>query len=132
VTEAQQARRVLVVDDDQDIVDLLRYNLEAAGFEVSQALDGEAGLSAIRSNLPDVVILDVMMPKMDGFAVLAAVRADEATANIPVVMLTARTSDRDVWQGWNNGADYYITKPFDIGELLRFLGFLQVNGQLTS
>ena len=94
--------------------------------------DGEAARELILSTLPDLVVLDVMMPKMDGLAVLAALKAEPQTKEIPVVMLTARASDTDLWEGWDAGADYYITKPFDLEELLRFIGYLQVNGQLAG
>jgi DNA-binding response OmpR family regulator len=80
---------------------------------------------------PDLVVLDIMMPKMDGLEALAELKANPDTKDIPVVMLTAKSSDADQWSGWEAGADYYITKPFDLEELLRFIGYLQVNAQLT-
>jgi DNA-binding response OmpR family regulator len=89
-------------------------------------------LDLVRSARPDLVVLDIMMPKMDGLEVLAALKGDAATKEIPVVMLTAKSSDADLWSGWEAGADYYITKPFDLEELLRFIGYLQVNGQLAN
>lgn len=121
--------RVVVADDDPDIVDILKLNLTAVGFEVLAATDGEAARDLVLQAKPDLVVLDVMMPKMDGFEVLAAIRARSQTRDIPVVMLTARSGDKDVWQGWESGADYYITKPFDLEELLRFLDYLHVNGR---
>jgi DNA-binding response OmpR family regulator len=124
--------RVVVADDDPDIVDILRFNLEAAGYEVLTASDGEAARDLILSSLPDLVVLDIMMPKMDGLEVLTVVKGNSRTRAIPVVMLTAKTSDNDLWQGWDAGADYYITKPFDLEELMRFIGYLQVNGQLAQ
>jgi DNA-binding response OmpR family regulator len=124
--------RVVVADDDPDIVDILRFNLEAAGYEVLTASDGEAARDLILSALPDLVVLDIMMPKMDGLEVLTVVKGNSRTRGIPVVMLTAKTSDNDLWQGWDAGADYYITKPFDLEELMRFIGYLQVNGQLAQ
>jgi DNA-binding response OmpR family regulator len=125
-------RRVVVADDDPDIVDLLTLNLEATGYSVEQAYDGEQARDLILRSLPDLVVLDVMMPKMSGLEVLAALKSRPQSRNIPIVMLTAKASDNDVWQGWEAGADYYITKPFDLEELLRFIGYLQVNGQLTK
>ena len=121
-----------MADDDADIVDILTFNLEAAGYTVLSASDGEAARELVLSTLPDLVVLDVMMPKMDGLEVLTALKAHPQTRTIPVVMLTAKTSDNDLWQGWDAGADYYITKPFDLEELLRFIGYLQVNGQLAQ
>ena len=128
----QKVRRVVVADDDPDIVDILTFNLEAAGYTVLSASDGEAARDLVLSALPDLVVLDVMMPKMDGLEVLTVLKAHPRTRAIPVVMLTAKTSDNDLWQGWDAGADYYITKPFDLEELLRFIGYLQVNGQLAD
>jgi DNA-binding response OmpR family regulator len=134
VAEASGTRvqRVVVADDDPDIVDILKFNLEAAGYEVLTAADGEAARDLILTAIPDLVVLDIMMPKMDGLEVLTVIKAHTQTRSIPVVMLTARTSDNDLWQGWDAGADYYITKPFDLEELMRFIGYLQVNGQLAK
>ena len=128
----QKVKRVVVADDDPDIVDILTFNLEAAGYTVLSAADGEAARDLILSTTPDLVVLDVMMPKMDGLEVLAILKAHPQTRTIPVVMLTAKASDNDLWAGWDAGADYYITKPFDLEELLRFIGYLQVNGQLAQ
>ncbi len=120
---------MVVADDDPDIVDILRFNLTTAGYEVEAAADGAAALALVRRTRPDLVVLDWMMPELDGLAVLTALKADDATRDIPVVMLTARASDADHGEGWEAGADYYITKPFDLEELLRFVGCLQVNGE---
>ena len=120
-------RRVLVADDDPDILDLLTLNLECHGYQVHAAPDGEVAHRMAMELTPDLIVLDVMMPKMDGLEVLAALKAHPNTRDIPVVMLTAKASDSDVWQGWQAGADYYITKPFDLDELMRFIGYLQVN-----
>jgi len=120
-------RRVLVADDDPDILDLLTLNLECHGYQVHPANDGEEALALALGLTPDLIVLDVMMPKLDGLQVLAALKAHPQTRDIPVVMLTAKASDSDVWQGWQAGADYYITKPFDLDELMRFIGYLQVN-----
>ncbi len=121
--------RVVVADDDPDIVEILKLNLTAVGYQVLAASDGESARDLVLRAKPDLVVLDVMMPKMDGFEVLAAIRARPQTRDIPVVMLTARSGDKDVWQGWESGADYYITKPFDLEELLRFIDYLHVNGR---
>jgi DNA-binding response OmpR family regulator len=124
-------RRIVVADDEADIAMLLTFNLEAAGYEVTAVGDGAAALAAIREIRPDLAVLDVMMPELTGLEVLAAVRADEELRDIPVVMLTARAGDADVWEGWQTGVDYYITKPFDLEELMRFIDYLQANRQLT-
>ncbi len=107
-----EQKRVLVVDDEPDVLLLCRVNLEFEGYAVTTAADGEEGLATVRSLRPDVVLLDVMMPKMDGWQVLEAIKADEAIANIPVVMLTAKVQDEDQIRGWSAGAAEYITKPF--------------------
>ena len=115
---------VLVVDDDPAIRRILSQTLELEDYEVDLAADGEEALSAVHSKAPDVIILDVMMPKKDGFGVLKELRADETTSRIPVILLTAKSSQQDVWEGWEQGADYYLSKPFDIEELLRFLDYV--------
>ena len=120
-------RRVLVADDDPDILDLLTLNLECHGYQVYAAADGEEARRLALQLLPDLIVLDVMMPRLDGLEVLAILKQHAQTRDIPVVMLTAKASDSDVWQGWQAGADYYITKPFDLDELMRFIGYLQVN-----
>lgn len=124
MTQPLPARRVLVADDDPDIRYMLTVNLEAEGFKVMSCGDGEEARDLVRSTLPDLVVLDVMMPERDGLDVLASLKANPSTKDIPVVLLTARVSDADVWAGWQSGADYYLTKPFDIDELLRFVDYL--------
>lgn len=114
-------KRVLVVDDEPDIRAFLELTLEASDFEVTLAEDGIQGRALARSVRPDAVILDVMMPGADGISVLRSLRDDPATADIPVVLLTAKTSDQDTWAGWEAGANYYMTKPFDIDHLIAFL-----------
>ena len=105
-------RQVLVVDDEPDVLLLCRVNLEFEGYEVATAPDGQAGLEACRELRPDVVLLDVMMPRMDGWQTLEAIKADPELAHIPVVMLTAKVQDEDQIRGWSEGAAEYITKPF--------------------
>jgi CheY-like chemotaxis protein len=87
-------------------------NLEFEGYEVIEASDGEEGLRRLREERPDVVLLDVMMPRMDGWQVLEAAKADESLRDIPIVMLTAKVQDQDQIRGWSHGAAEYITKPF--------------------
>lgn len=112
--------RVLAVDDDPVILRLLQLNLELAGHEVVTAADGQAGLDAVREERPDVVLLDVMMPVIDGFQVCSQVRADEdpEVARTPIVILSAKAQDADVATGMAAGADAYVTKPFDPLELV--------------
>jgi DNA-binding response OmpR family regulator len=109
--------RVLVVDDEPHVVRLVEINLTQLGFEVSGASDGEECLARVAEEKPDLVILDVMMPRLDGFETLSRLRADPATAEIPVIMLTARAQDDDTFEGYGRGARWYLTKPFSPTEL---------------
>jgi DNA-binding response OmpR family regulator len=112
------SKRVLIVDDEPTIVILLEFLLKREGLEVLVARDGEAGLAEIRGARPDLVILDVMMPKLDGFAVLAAVRADPDIQSTRILMLTAKGRETDQNKGLELGADAYVTKPFSTHELV--------------
>lgn len=114
-------KRILVVDDEAHIVRLLQVNLELAGYEVLTAHDGQQCLAMVQADPPDLVILDWMMPKLDGFNTLQRLKADQRTADLPVIMLTAKTDDASVYQGWRSGADCYLTKPFNPIELLSFV-----------
>ena len=107
--------KILVVEDDKDIVRLLKYNLEKEGYRVIAAADGEAGLGAVRKDRPDLLILDVMVPKLDGFELLKIARRE---TRAPVLMLTARKEEVDRVLGLELGADDYVTKPFGVRELL--------------
>lgn len=117
-------RRVLVADDDPDIRQLLSFNLTAEGFHVLAACDGDEAWMLARNAAPDLIVLDVMMPERDGLDVLASLKAHPRTRDVPVVLLTAKASDADVWDGWRAGADYYMTKPFNLDEFLRFVDCL--------
>src|SRR3990172_6824524 len=117
-------RTILVVDDDADIRMVLRTNLEEEGFAVIEADGGAAAIAGVEENTPDLVILDVMMPEVDGYEVLAELRSKPEYENLPVVLLTARRQESDVWEGWSSGADYYMTKPFKMNELVRFVRYV--------
>jgi DNA-binding response OmpR family regulator len=118
--------RILVADDDLDILRLLEMNLAAEGFDVVAASDGVRAWELARTAAPDLAVLDVMMPRRDGLDVLASMKAHPRTKDIPVVLLTAMASDAEVWQGWRAGADYYMTKPFNMDDLLRFVDTLLI------
>jgi DNA-binding response OmpR family regulator len=105
-------RRVLVVDDEPDVLLLCRVNLEFEGYDVVEAHDGIEALEQVRATTPDIVLLDVMMPRKDGWQVLAEIKADPDLKDIPVVMLTAKVQESDQIRGWSTGAADYITKPF--------------------
>ncbi len=115
------AKRILAVDDEKHILRLVQINLEKAGYEVVTASNGREALEAVKAQHPDLIVMDVMMPEMDGLEALQNLKNDEATATIPVVMLTAKAQDADVFQGWQSGADLYLTKPFNPMELLTFV-----------
>lgn len=113
--------KVLVCDDERHIVRLIQVNLERQGYNVVTAYDGKEGLEKVRSEKPDLMVLDVMMPYMDGFEVLKTLRRDAATESLPVIMLTAKAQDKDVFEGYHYGADMYLTKPFNPMELVSFV-----------
>jgi len=108
---------ILVIDDEKDLVELVRYNLNKDGFLVHSALDGEAGLAAALRELPDLIIVDLMLPGMDGLEVCRSLRSESRTARIPIIMLTAKSAESDRVVGLELGADDYITKPFSPREL---------------
>lgn len=107
---------------------LLAINLGAGGFEIHTAEDGHSAYSEAVRLAPDVIVLDIMMPGQDGYTVLQALRAHPTTASTPVVLLSAKATDAEVWEGWQAGADYYITKPFDPTELSNFVDYLVAQG----
>lgn len=113
--------RVLVVDDDDVIRQLITVNLELEGFEVATAVDGQDCLDVVRAVAPDVVTLDVMMPRLDGWATAERLRADPATAHLKLVLLSARAQEADLRRGDRIGVDAYLTKPFDPDELVQIV-----------
>ena len=116
--------RILVVDDDASVRALVRDVLEVEGYEVELADDGFSALRRIEAGRPDAVVLDVMMPGMDGHAVLSRIRGSDGGSALPVIMLTAAADDSHAWQAWSGGVDYFLAKPFDPSELLRYLAYL--------
>jgi DNA-binding response OmpR family regulator len=116
------ATTVLVIDDEAPIRLLCRVNLEAEGFTVVEATNGTAGLEAARSSEPDLILLDVMMPGMDGWAAAEELLTDDATRSIPIVFLTARADVRDKARGIDLGGVDYVTKPFNPVELSTVVG----------
>jgi len=115
---------VLVVDDNEDNVRIVTMFLLARGYQIRIARDGPSALESVRQARPDVILLDVMMPGMDGLQVLDHLKLDPKTASIPVVMMTAKTQDEDVLAGYQGGADYYITKPFTTRQILHAIGLV--------
>ena len=124
-------KTVLIVEDEKNIVDILRFNLQREGFNTIEAYDGEAGLSLAQSEHPDLILLDVMLPKMIGFDVCKTLR--QAGDNVPVIILTAREEETDKVLGLEIGADDYITKPFSMRELIaRVRANIRRTAMLTS
>ena len=110
--------RILVIDDDSAISELVSINLEMAGYDVNPAKDGIKGQALAVQLQPDLIVLDLMLPKVDGFTVCQRLRRDDRTADIPILMLTALGQTQDKVEGFNAGADDYLTKPFEIEEML--------------
>jgi CheY-like chemotaxis protein len=116
--------RVLVVDDSADSVAIVQAILKNRGFEVAAASDGPSALAMLDERRPDVILLDVMMPAMSGMEVLDRIRANPQHAGIPVILVTAKSGDEDLLEGYKFGADYYITKPFTPRQLLYGIGLV--------
>jgi two-component system phosphate regulon response regulator PhoB len=109
---------VLVIDDEEDLIELVRYNLEKEGFDVIGAADGESGFSQAVDKKPDVIVVDLMLPGIDGLEVCRSLRGNYTTAQTPIIMLTAKTDEADRILGLELGADDYVTKPFNSRELV--------------
>ena len=118
MADAQISGRILVVEDDVNLRTILKMQLERTGYTVITAKDGQEALDAIEQEIPDLVLLDVMMPIMDGYEACRRIKGDISTANIPVIMLTARTDQEDKVRGLSGGANDYLTKPYEVEELL--------------
>lgn len=114
---SETTARILVADNDEDILTLVSFRLERQGYEVLVARDGAEALERARAELPDLCVLDVMMPKLTGYDVTRELRADPRTAEVPVILLTARVQEADVRNGYDAGADDYVRKPFAPQEL---------------
>ena len=125
--------KILVVDDDRAINELIKVNLKLAGHDVIQAFDGTQGFALAKQELPNMLILDVMMPNVDGYTVAQRVRQNETTKNIPILMLTALSDIEDKGRGFSIGIDDYLVKPFDMEELkMRVKAILKRSNQLPE
>jgi len=111
-------KRILLIEDDRDIVELVRYNLDREGFQVTSATDGSSGLAQVRKSAPDVLLLDLMLPKLSGLEICKEIRRDQSLNRLPILMLTARGEEADRVIGLEMGADDYVTKPFSPRELV--------------
>ena len=126
-------KRILIIEDDRDIVELVRYNLVNEGFQVAAAFDGNSGLATIKKTPPDLLLLDLMLPKMSGLEICREIRKEESLNRLPVLMLTARGDEADRVVGLEMGADDYVTKPFSPREMtLRVKGILRRIGGKTA
>ncbi|MFQ5849177.1 MAG: PleD family two-component system response regulator [Candidatus Binatia bacterium] len=122
-------RTIMVVDDNPDIVTIVKTILEGKGYGVQSAYSGQEVFDRLQEQTPDLIILDIMMPQMDGLEVLTRLKGDQATASIPVILLTAKVQYEDVLGGYKMGADYYITKPFTSTQLINGINLLLGEGK---
>ena len=122
MADAARGTKVLIVDDEPFIVETVRFALEQAGYGCLVAYDGEEAMRIAREENPGLILLDIMLPKLNGFQICRLLKFDECYRHIPIVMLTARTQARDRLLGTEIGADEYVTKPFELPELLRVVG----------
>lgn len=125
--------KILVIDDEQSINELIKINLELAGYKVIQAFDGVTGFALAKQELPNAVVLDVMMPEVDGFTVAQRIRQNDSTKNIPILMLTALSQLDNKVKGFDLGVDDYLTKPFEMEELrVRLRALLKRSRQIPE
>ena len=115
---AEKIKKILVVDDEPDVASLLTLMLKSQGYEVITAGDGQDALEKARSEKPDLIVLDIMLPKLDGYRVARMLKFDENFSHIPIIMVTAKIQEKDKKIGIETGADAYVTKPFDTTALL--------------
>jgi two-component system alkaline phosphatase synthesis response regulator PhoP len=115
---AVDRKHILVIDDEEDVLELLRCNLTSEGFSVATAADGEDGLKAVAQKMPDLILLDLMLPGMSGLDICRHLKKDPGTAGIPIIMVTARSEETDIVVGLELGASDYVTKPFSIKVLI--------------
>lgn len=115
------SKKILIVDDEKDIVETLKFILESEGFECIVAYDGEEALNLAKTQSPDLIVLDVMLPKINGYKVCRLLKFDSKYKHIPILMVTARTQEEDKIIGEETGANEYVTKPFDIESLTKLV-----------
>lgn len=125
----EKNKTVMVVDDNPDIVTIVKTILEGKGYGVQSAYSGQEVFNLLSDQKPDLIVLDIMMPQMDGLEVLTRLKGEPSTAAIPVILLTAKVQYEDVLGGYKMGADYYITKPFTSTQLLNGINLLLGEGK---
>jgi two-component system alkaline phosphatase synthesis response regulator PhoP len=117
MSQSQPRARVLVVDDEADLVRILQFGLQAIGYQVETASDGQEALKKARETKPDIILLDLMLPKLDGYKVCRLLKFDERYKNIPIIILSARTQEGDQLLAMEMGANRFVTKPYDFAEV---------------
>jgi DNA-binding response OmpR family regulator len=122
---------IVVIEDDPAVRGMLELTFAVEGYETEMIVDGRAGLARLDGTVPDLVILDVMMPHADGYQVLQELRAREGWTDTPVIVCTALSDDEDVWRGWSSGADYLLIKPFDLDHLRDVVARLLMGERIT-
>jgi two-component system, OmpR family, phosphate regulon response regulator PhoB len=132
ISTAMARPRILIIEDERGLTEVLSYNLEREGYEVLIAHDGQEGLRKAQMQLPDIILLDLMLPKVDGLEVCRELRAGERTRHVPILMLTAKAEETDQVVGFRMGADDYVTKPFSIKVLLQRIKALQRRVEQTT
>ena len=118
MNQENSTAQILVIEDEPDIQELLEYNLKRAGYTVLLASDGQSGLSLAQKHIPDLILLDLMLPEIDGFSICKTLREQAKTRHIPVIIITAKSEESDTIHGLDLGADDYVVKPFKTQELL--------------
>ena len=124
--------RVLVVDDEPDLIHILEFGLKAAGYQVDVAADGQEGLKKARETKPDIILLDLMLPKLDGYKVCRLLKFDERYRQIPIIILSARTQEGDQTLAKEMGANRFVTKPYEFGEILAHIEALLKASSVSS
>ena len=125
--------KILVVDDEPDVIEIVRFRLEKDGHNVLTAPDGEAGIASAVAHQPDLIVLDVMMPGINGFEVVFQIKNHPRTVDTPIIMLTAKTDMSSISKGWSMDVDNYVTKPFDLDELAKTVrNVLIFRGKMTA
>jgi len=118
------AKKILVVDDEPEVVKILQITLEHAGYQVTTAKNGTQALECVAADKPDLILLDQMMPEMDGLEVTRRLKSDDATDKIPIVILTAKGTESDLAEGWDSGTDLYLLKPVMMSDLVSFVNVI--------
>src|SRR5262245_23229745 len=132
MTSQESRGRILIVDDEADLVRVLEFGLRSAGYEVVWAADGQEGLKMARESKPDLILLDLMLPKLDGYKVCRLLKFDDRYKHIPIIILSARTQEGDQALAIEMGANRFVTKPYEFSEILGHIETLLKSAQVRS